>query len=241
MAVVAARSGTRRRPSGTRWARATSPPVEVEHGTARAPAHDRGDDVARAGRIVVEASEYVPLGHVEPHLLSELAAGGLRRPLLFVRAPAGNRPLPAVAPQPRSAPRQYETRLAGFAADDHERHRRPPHHGAGLHPARLDGGEPLLDPRPQGGVERKRGGAGLHDDRTLARAARGAAPGAAVVVRHGRRAPGAVRKVSSMGRDVEKRSGLRRMAPAPDASPAEGRSATLEAGRDDLGESRGLG
>jgi hypothetical protein len=87
----------------------------AEVGVRCAPEDDRADDVARAGRVVVEPAEGVAGREAQAELLVDLAQRGVERGLALVDTSAGQSPLAGVLAQARSAAAQQERRAAGDA------------------------------------------------------------------------------------------------------------------------------
>ena len=79
----------------------------------RRPHHDRRDQIAGAGRIIVEQAQHVALAELEAEFLVQFAQRRLRRRLAVVAAAARQRPLRAVGAQARGAPGQQQRRSAG--------------------------------------------------------------------------------------------------------------------------------
>jgi hypothetical protein len=87
--------------------------------TRRRPYHDRRDEIAGTGRIIVEQTQHILRPNFEAEFLLEFAPRRLDRYLALVAAPAGQRPLTAVDAQGRRAQRQQQRRsISGIAGLD---------------------------------------------------------------------------------------------------------------------------
>src|SRR5256885_16788142 len=94
--------------------------VRRQHGVGAAPEDDRGDEEARARRIVVEQAEHRVGAEREADFLRELAPRGLERGLAGLEPSPRQRPLPGVLTQAGRAARVEKARAARVVAQQHD-------------------------------------------------------------------------------------------------------------------------
>src|SRR6266480_4900125 len=111
--------------------------VRPELDVVTAPDDDRGDDEARARRIIVEQSEHRRRGAREAHLLLELAERGPLDALARVDAAPRQRPLARVGAEPRRPAREEEAGAPGLVGDQDD--------GDGGRPPAVGGDRPALE------------------------------------------------------------------------------------------------
>jgi hypothetical protein len=119
----------------------------------RCPHHDRRDQIARPGRIVVEQAEHRVERQFEAKLFVQFAQRGLNRRLAGVAPPARQGPLRAMGTQAGRATCQEKRRpFTVVSFDKRDRHRRALQRGRGI--ARLCARERRAEPSdiPPGGI-----------------------------------------------------------------------------------------
>ena len=93
-------------------------------GAGADPDHHGRNQIARAGRVIVEQAEHITLPEADAELFMQLAQRGLRLRLALVAAPAGQRPLRGVRAQGGGTAGQQERRAParlGFGQRDGHR------------------------------------------------------------------------------------------------------------------------